>query len=144
VAPVTGKGDFTDPYTWQDAIFYLTSELYPIISQEAFQAAGLVLPQPFFKDLEDFTVSVAILGGTLTLNLVTYANWPTEHIQSSAAVVGGTLVLGLVTYANWPTEHIQTSVAITGGTLVIGLLTYTNWPTEHIQTSVAITGGTLT
>lgn len=144
VTAVTGQGDVTDPWTWQDSVFLLTSQLYPLVSIEHFSAAAMVLPQPFFSDFEHLTANAAIAGGTLTTSLITYGNWPAEHVQTSVAITGGTIALGLLTYANWPAEHIQTGAAITGGTLAVGLVNYTNWPAEHVQTSAVITGGTLT
>lgn len=138
-----GQGDIPNPYSWQDSIFYLTSQPYPLLVGERFTSGGGINIPPQFPTIEHFKSSVLITGGTLTTSLFTYSNWPAEHFKDSALITGGTLVLGLIAYSNWPAEHLQGSALITGGTLVLGLVTYSNWPIEHVQSSGAITGGTL-
>lgn len=143
VAPITGQGDITDPFAWQDAVFFLTSQIYPLVVVERFMGSALPLDQPQTQITEHVQSSAAVTAGTLTLSLVSYTNWPVEHIQSAGAVSAGTLVLGLVSYTNGVAEHVQSSAALFSGTLTLGLITYTNWPAEHIQSSAALTGGTL-
>jgi hypothetical protein len=144
-----GQGDIPDPYTWQDAVFYLTSQIYPIDVVEHFTALqGAMTDQPQYSYFEHLAPQqAAITGGTLTLSLIVYSNWPAEHVQmQQAAMTGGTYTLGLITYSNWPAEHVQMQqAAIIGGTYVLGLVTYSNWPAEHVQAQQAqLTGGTLT
>lgn len=126
------------------ALNSFTSQIYPIVVVEHFSSIGALPPQPHFQYNENVQSSAAITGGTLSLSLIVYSNWPAENFQSSGAITAGTLILGLMTYSNWPAENISSSGAIAGGTLILGLVTYGNWPAENIQASGAITGGTLT
>jgi hypothetical protein len=139
-----GQGDFVDPWTWQDAVFYLTSQIYPVVVVETFKSSALVIRAPQVQNPADtFKSSFALVSGTLASSLKTYTNGAVEAIKSTGAFTGGTLVNGLRTYTNGAVEAIKSTGAFTGGTLVNGLITYTNWPTESIRSTAAFTGGTL-
>jgi hypothetical protein len=143
-----GQGDIPNPFSWQDAVFYRTSWPYPIDVVEHLQVnqGGFSAPPQFQAPQLNLTSGGGFSGGTLTSNLVTYSNWPTEHVQAGQmGFTGGTYTLALITYSNWPTEHVQANQAgFTGGTLVLALVTYSNWPTEHVQSAGGFSGGTLT
>lgn len=139
-----GDGDITDPFAWQDAIFFLTSQLYPLLTIEHVTETAAPLDQPQYTYNEHVLNAIGFLGGTFTTNLLIYSNWPIEHVQEAANFTAGTLILGLVTYGNWPIEHVQEAANFTAGTLVLGLITYSNWPTEHVQEAANLTAGTLT
>lgn len=142
-----GSGDVTDPYAWEDAVFYLTSQPYPLQVIEQIAARAAIVGGLFYNALYSYSESIAstvgITGGALTTNLITYSNWPAESIASSSAVTGGTLQLALIVYSNWPAESIAASAAIVGGTLPLSLIVYSNWPAESIASTAGVTGGTL-
>lgn len=143
IAPSTPKGDITDPYAWQDAIFYFTSQLYPLIVTENFLSSGVILFQPQYQYAENILSQASVTGGTLTSSVIVYTNWPAEDFLGAAAITSGTLVDSLVTYSNWPAENFLGAAAITSGTLVDSLVTYSNWPAENFLSAGSVTGGTL-
>lgn len=139
-----GQGDIHNPWSWEDAIYFLTSWTYPTFNFDHVTGSSLTYDAPQFPTPGSLTSASNLLSGTFTTNLLTYSNWPAEHIQSSSNVSAGTLVLALITYSNWPAEHIQSASNVLSGTLVLALVNYTNWPAEHIQSASALLGGTLT
>lgn len=143
---VTGKGDFPDPNTWEDHVFYLTSHLYSIEVFEHVQMAGFPMNSPQPANQDNMTNAGQFLGGQWWLGLVTYTNWPTETITGAGLFTGGVITTsgGAYTYSNWTPEHIQGAGSFTGGNWYLGLVTYTNGKVEHIQQSASFTGGTLT
>ncbi len=148
IAPVTGKGPITDPYAWEDAIFFLTSQPYPIVvvegtAQSGISQGGSINQQPQYAYEEGFSDVAAITSGALILGLITYTNGLPDGFSDVAAITSGALILGLITYTNGLPEGFSDVAAITSGTLTLGLIQYTNWPAEGIKDTAAITGGTL-
>lgn len=146
LTPTTGKGDFPDPNTWQDVILYRTSKIYPLVVIENMANAISQIASPAFMYTEHIrNVGSLFDTGTLYLGLVTYSNWPIEHMQESGSISSGSLTVPTppVIYSNWPAENMQEAGSIASGTFYLGLITYMNWPAEHMQNAASITGGTL-
>lgn len=142
----TGKGDFPDPNTWQDLTIFRTSQLYPLLFVDHMSEATTTPDSTAYQYTEHMQEGGFIFGtGILYLGLVTYSNWPIEHMQETASFSSGSLTVPTPPhiYSNWPAEHMQESASTTGGTLYLGLITYSNWPAEHLQESASFTGGTL-
>jgi hypothetical protein len=150
---VTGKGDITDPYAWEDAVFFFTSQTYPVVSIDNF-TEGLTLTGGFFEpDLvsytEDFTLGLTLTGGNIHLALIIYSNWPPENFSlQQPMLTSGSLVIttGYVVYSNWPPENFTEGLSLTGGSLVVaaGYINYTNWTPENFTLGLTLTGGSLT
>ena len=141
-----GKGDITDPYTWQDAIFYFTSEPYPIIYAESVDVAGSFTGGDMYRGVsyaESIFPAAALTSGQLFSSLVTYTFWPAESFSVAGSFTSGTLTLVLVQYTNWPAEQMSVAGSFTSGTLSLVLVQYTNWPAESINVAAALTGGSL-
>ena len=133
-----------DPYAWEDAIFLLTSRIYPIDVIEHMESIGGIIYAPGFTDYDHMVGSGAILAGDLFSSLISYTNGIPENIQGAGAIVAGDFYLGLVNYADGIPENIQGAGTIVAGDLTLGLVTYTHWPAENITGAGAIIGGTLT
>ncbi len=142
-----GGGDIVDPFAWQDAVFFLTSQPYPIIYTENMSPGSQVVGGQLYFALVSYSENVSpgahITGGVFTSSLFVYSNWPAENMTMGGQINGGSFFLGLVTYSNWPAENMSPSAQITGGNFFQGLVTYSNWPAENVSPACHITGGSL-
>lgn len=145
---VNGGGDITDPFSWQDAVFFLTSQPYPLLDTDNVTPHGLVIAGDFYVGLisphDNMTVGGALTGGLFFGALFSYTNWPRENMSEAGAITGGSLTLGLFVYTNGLRENVTAAGAITGGNFFLGLVTYTNWPQENVTLAGTLTGGSLT
>lgn len=151
IAPPTGESDIPNPFAWQDAVFFLTSQPYPLVITEAFSEANALLSgvlevEHYTGPAETFSAGFVLLSGTFFTGMVPYSNWPPETFSEAGSLTAGTLIVqggGVVTYSNWPPETFSEAATLTSGTLFLGLIQYTNWPAETFSQAGALTGGTL-
>jgi hypothetical protein len=145
VAPVAGRGDITDPYAWEDAVFYLTSQIYPVLDVEAMMANGALEYAPTYSESEVAKAGGDFIAGSLAFfGTVTYTFWPEEPLKAGGNFIAGSIVLGLTTYTNWPEEPLKAGGNLIAGSIVLGLTTYTNWPEEPLKAGGNFIAGVLT
>lgn len=151
VAPPTGKGGIPDPFAWQDATFFLTSQLYPLTYTESFAEAGTAQSGTLNVGLykmqpEAFNLSPTVASGNFYTGMVPYTNWPAEAWNASGTLKSGILDIttGYVNYANWPAEAWHETGTVSSGSLILGLIQYTNWPAEPWNETATLSSGTLT
>lgn len=151
IAAPTGDGGITDPYAWQDATFYLTSQPYPLVYAESFTSdstigSGYLLIEHYFMPPEAFNMMPTITSGSFYTGMVPYTNWPAESFNETGTLKSGILNIttGYVNYANWPPESFNETSNLTSGQLYLGLIQYTNWPAESFNETGNLTSGSLT
>lgn len=124
---------------------YLTSQLYPLQTQEQYQTFiamqdGLFWLNPRFGD--NYQTYVMLQDGSFTLAQVFYTAPGVDFYETYVSIQDGYLTGALVTYVAPSVDFYTTGIAILTGTLVEAQVFYTN-PSENYQTYISIQNGTL-